>query len=197
MSRLLRWVLLPLALAGAVYVYPAPFLRPLGTYLVRFDPPVKSDCLFVLAGDFNGQRIMKAGDLYREGYAKRVFVSGAGFSYGVSEDALAIPFARSKGYEDVPFEGMMNRGRSTVSEVRDVKRKLQAAGCRSVLVVTSDFHTRRTGNILAREWGGAFEFRVTAAPTWDYEADRWWTDRTYQKTFFFEWTKTLADWIGL
>jgi uncharacterized SAM-binding protein YcdF (DUF218 family) len=197
LARRFRWLLLPLALAGGVYLFPGLFLRPLGTHLVRFDPPVKSDCLLALAGDANGQRIMKAGDLYREGYAKRVFVSGAGYTYGVSEDQLAIPFARSKGYTDVPFVGMLNRGRSTVTEVRDVKPKLQAAGCGSVLVITSDFHTRRTGNILAREWGTALPHRVTAAPSYDYDAERWWTDRNYQKTFFFEWTKTVADWIGL
>jgi hypothetical protein len=38
---------------------------------------------------------------------------------------------------------------------------------------------------------------MAAAPTRDYDVERWWMTRDMQKTFFFEWSKTLADWIGL
>lgn len=188
---------MPAAILVALWLFPGALLYPPGAFLVRADEPEKCDCLFVLAGDYNGQRIMKAAELYRQGMAPKVFVSGPAFRiYGRAEDELAVEFARANGESDVPFTGMKNAGRSTVSEARDVYGQLQAEGCRSVLVVTSNFHTRRAGNIVRREWPG-ITVRMVAAPTAEFDPDRWWQDRGYQKTFFFEWTKTLADWVGL
>ncbi len=196
MPSKIRWLFLTGVIAGGLYLYPGVVLYPLGSYLVRAEEPVKCDCLFVLAGDSHGQRILRAAELYRAGMAPNVFVSGPGSNYGYSEDELAIPFAKKNGAADVPFIGLPNNGRSTVSEGREVLSKLREAGCHSVLVVTSDFHTRRAGRILRRVWPD-LQVRVAAAPTVDFDVDRWWTERDYQKTFFFEWTKTVADWIGL
>lgn len=195
--RRFRWAILGTALlVAAVFFYPGPFLRPFGRYLVQADRPVHSDCLFVLAGDDYGDRILKAAELFRQGYADRIFVSGPRCCYGHTEDEMAIDFARRKGATDVPFTGLPNQGKSTVSEGIDVLPRLRAAGCGSVLVVTSDFHTRRAGRILRRVWPN-LQVRMAAAPAVEYDADRWWTTRNFQKTFFFEWSKTFADWMGL
>ncbi|MFN0104309.1 MAG: YdcF family protein [Bryobacteraceae bacterium] len=194
--RRLRWLVLIAAIVLALYLYPRPLLYPLGRYLVRAEEPVKCDCMFVLAGDPGGQRILRAAELYRLGMAPKVFVSGPEGTYGFTEDELAIPFAKKNGAADVPFAGLPNKGKSTVSEALDVLPRLRDAGCHSVLAVTSDFHTRRAGRILRRVWPD-ITVRMVSAPTVDYDVERWWTDRVQQKTFFFEWTKTVADWIGL
>lgn len=191
-----RFLIFVAALAAVAFFYPRPFLYPLGAYLVKVDEPVRCDCLFVLAGDNHGQRILRAAELFRAGMAAQVFISGPAGNYGYTDDELAISFAKKNGAADVPFVGLPNKGKSTVSEAREVRPRLVAAGCRSVLVVTSDFHTRRAGGILRREWPD-LQVRMASAPTVDYDVERWWTDRNYQKTFFFEWAKTVADWIGL
>ncbi len=184
------------ALAAGFYFFPQVVLYPLGAYLVDDSPPRKCDCLFVLAGDFRGQRVMHAAQLYREGLAPKLFVSGPAGVYGYTEDELAIGMARRRGATDVPFIGLPNNAVSTVSEARAVLPRIRTEGCRSVLVVTSNFHTRRAGRILRREWSG-IGVHMAAAPTDDYELHRWWRDRQQQKTFFFEWSKTFADWLGL
>ena len=191
-----RWALIALAIPAGIYLFPKPFLLPLGSYLIKTDDPAKCDCLFVLAGDSHGQRIMHAAELFRAGLAPKVFVSGPEGNYGFTEDELAIPFAKKNGAGDVPFVGWPNKGKSTISEGRQVFDRLKEAGCRSVLVVTSDYHTRRAGNILRRVWPG-IDIKVAAASTVEYDVNTWWNNRQYQKTFFFEWTKTVADWIGL
>ena len=196
MKSRFRWLALGIVILGGIYLYPRPLLYPLGLYLVKADEPAKSDCIFVLAGDAHGQRILRAAELYRAGMAPKVFVSGPEGNYGYTEDELAIPFAKKNGAADVPFTGWPNKGKSTLSEGREVLPRLEEAGCRSVLVVTSDFHTRRAGSILRRVWPN-LTVRMASAPTVDYDVNSWWQDRTYQKTFFFEWTKTVADWIGL
>jgi len=196
MKSSLRWAMLGLAVIAGLYLFPKPVLYPLGNFLIKTDEPAKCDCMFVLAGDSHGQRILRAAELFRAGLAPKVFISGPEGNYGFTEDELAIPFARKNGAVDVPFVGWPNKGKSTISEGRQVLDRLKAAGCRSVLVVTSDFHTRRAGSILRRVWPG-IDVKVAAAPTVDYDVNTWWTDRQYQKTFFFEWAKTVADWIGL
>ncbi len=195
--RVWRWlVVLLVGTSVGAWLAPGVVLAPVGRYLVESTPPVQSDCLFVLAGDFRGQRITTAAELYRKGMAKQIFVSGPAGAFDQTEDELAIPFARRRGYTDVPFVGWPNHGTSTVSEARELYPKLKAAGCKTVLVVTSDFHTKRAGRILRRIWTD-LDVRMTAAPTEDFDAEKWWTSRTYQKTLYMEWSKTFADWVGL
>lgn len=191
-----RWLIGLFLVLALAWFYPRAFLYPAGAYLEKTDPLAPADCLFVLAGDTRGQRILKAAELYRQGIAPRVLVSGPEGTYGYTEDELAIAFARKNGAEKVPFTGLPNKGTSTVSEGKELYPKMKEAGCRSVVVVTSNFHTRRAGRILRRVWPD-IDVRVAAAPTIDYEVEGWWTNRMHQKTFFFEWAKTVADWIGL
>lgn len=194
--RRYRWVILLLGTGIAVYLKPAPVLAPLGRALVQDEGPAKSDCLFVLAGDGFGKRVMRSVTLFREGYAPKVLVSGPHGSYGKTEDELSIAFARENGATDVAFVGVPNHATSTVTEAQEVLPVLREQGCRSVLVVTSDYHTRRAGRILRRHWPG-ITVRMTAAEAVDYHPDRWWQDRQSQKTFLLEWTKTFADWLGI
>jgi uncharacterized SAM-binding protein YcdF (DUF218 family) len=179
-----------------VYLFPGLFLRPLGQYLVEADSPVRSDCLFVLAGDLRGQRLNTATRLYKEGYAHRIFVSGPCCMFGRTEDEHAIEYARRKGHTEIPFQGLPMEAESTVTEARSAYAKLREAGCRSVLAVTSDYHTRRAGRVLRRYWPD-MQVRIVAAPSADYDAAHWWEHRRYQKTFLLEWTKTVTSWFGI
>ena len=183
--RRFRWLILLGLAAVGLYLYPAVVLAPLGRYLVLEDGAERCDCMFVLAGDQLGSRILKSAELYR-----------AGMVFGKTEDALAIAFARENGAADVPFIGLPNDGTSTISEGRLVYPVLREAGCGSVLVVTSNFHTRRAGNILRRVWPG-MRVRMVSAKTADYDPETWWTERVYQKVFLLEWTKTVTDWFGV
>lgn len=183
-------------LAFVVGLFPERVLPWPARYLVQADEVASCDCLFVLAGDFQGQRIAAAGDLFRKGLAPKIFVSGPQGIYGRSEDELAIAFAKQAGYADVPFQGLSHEAKSTKAEAALVLGSLREAGCKSVLVVTSDFHTRRAKRILMREWPG-LTVRMAGAPTKEFDSEHWWQDRNYQKTVYFEWSKTIADWIGL
>lgn len=180
----------------AVYLKPEIALAPLGRYLVNDEGPAKSDCLFVLAGDGYGKRVMRSVELFRQGYAPKVLVSGPHGAYGRTEDELSIEFARKNGATDVAFAGVTHAATSTVTEAALVLPKLREHGCRSVLAVTSDYHTRRAGRVLRRMWPG-IAVRMTAATAVDYDPDGWWRDRQSRKTFLLEWTKTVADWLGI
>lgn len=168
----------------------------MGSYLIRAEPPAPADLIVVLAGDFTGSRILKAGELVRQGYAPRALVSGPADLYGLYESDLAIRFAGTRGYSETNFVALPNHSKSTLEEAHDVINDLRRRGAHRIDLVTSNFHTRRAGGIyhlLASD----LEIHVIAASDKSFEPDRWWKTREGRKIFAIEWMKTAASWFGL
>lgn len=177
-------------------VFHAQVLGALGAYLVQADPPQKADAALVLAGDGWGYRILTAAQLDRDGFVPKVLVSGPDGAYGNHECDLAIPFAVKHGYPESYFVHMEHSARSTVSEAQAVLPVIRQMGLKRIIVVTSNFHTRRAGRIFRRLAPG-LTILVVAAPDESFTANGWWHNRDGQKTFVVEWEKTLANWVGL
>ncbi len=177
-------------------VFHTAILAALGGYLVSAGPPSQADIAVVLAGDSSGNRIVKAGDLVRAGYAPRALVSGPYGYYGFHESDLAIPFAEKAGYPASYFLALPNDSHSTKEEAEVVLQELRREGVHSFLLVTSDFHTRRAGRIY-RALAPDLRCIVVAAPDKYFSADGWWKNREGRKTFAIEWMKTVAEWFGL
>lgn len=195
-SRILRW-LLPLSIAAIALVLLRPLWLPaLAQYLVRSEAPVKADLIVVPAGDYFGNRILKACELLRGGHAPAALVSGPCCYYGQLESHLAIAFAERNGCPADRLISFPNDGTSTVSEAAAIVSELRRRNVGTFLVVTSNYHTRRTGRAYAR-FADRSTFRVVAAPDRYFRPEDWWRDREAQKIVFFEWSKTVATWIGL
>jgi uncharacterized SAM-binding protein YcdF (DUF218 family) len=150
--------------------------------------------ILVLAGDSRGNRIMKAAELVKQGYASNALISGPDGNYGFYECDLAIPFAVKAGFPDAYFLHLENTARSTRDEARIAAVELRRLGAHRVLIVTSDYHTRRAGKIY-REEVPDLDIHMVAAPDMYFTADGWWHNREGRKTLFFEWAKTLASWV--
>ena len=119
----MRKFLLGLAAAALIlYLAREPLLGALGSYLVKAQDPQKADMVLVLAGDGAGNRILKAAQLVRDGYAPKVLVSGPGGMYGQHECDLEIPFAVKAGYPDSYFIHFENNAHSTRDEAHDSQR---------------------------------------------------------------------------
>jgi len=73
---------------------------------------------------------------------------------------------------------------------------LRSAGAHRILLVTSDYHTRRAGKVFRRA-APDLEFIVVAAPDEDFSAGGWWRTRDGRKVALYEWMKTVADWFGI
>ncbi len=188
MKRLLFVGLFLAVLAvGAMLLAPA-----MGRYLVKAEEPVHADLIVVLAGDGFGHRILTAAELASQGYAPRVLVSGPDGLYGNHECDLAIPFAVKAGYPEAMFLHFEHRARSTGEETRLIGAKLHEMGVKKILLVTSDFHTRRAAKIF-RSLVPDVEVHVIAAPEEYFRPDSWWKNREGRKTFLLEWVKTVAE----
>jgi uncharacterized SAM-binding protein YcdF (DUF218 family) len=175
-------------------LFSSTLLGAMGSYLIRAEAPSKADIILVLAGDGRGDRILKAAELVKEGYAPQAIVSGPDGEYGYYECDLAIPFAVKAGYPESYFIHLENTARSTREEVRVAVVELRRRGAHRILIVTSDYHTHRAGRIY-REEAPDLDIHMIAAPDKYFSADGWWHNREGRKTFFFEWAKTLASWV--
>jgi len=156
------------------------------------DAPQPSDVIVVLAGE-TYYRPMHALELLHRGYARRVLIDvpAATTIYEFSQVQLAeryvhdLPEAASVGV--CPIEGL-----STRDESRDVEKCLAHNAASRVLIVTSDFHTRRSLSIFRREIRGR-SFTVAAAHDAAQFGTRWWTHRQWAKTCTEEWLR-LSWW---
>lgn len=193
--RLWLWVLSLAALVLAAVLH-ARILGALGAYLVQAGPPQKAGAALVLAGDAWGYRVLTAAQLDRDGFVPKVLVSGPDGAYGLHECDLAIPFAVKQGYPESYFVHMENSARSTVAEAQAILPVIRRMGIQRLIVVTSNFHTRRAGAIY-RRLAPDLTILMVAAPDKYFTADGWWHGREGEKTFLMEWEKTLANWIGL
>lgn len=192
-----RIILLSLAACALLAVlFHSAILRAAGSYLVRADAPRSADIAVVLAGDFSGNRILKAAELVRQGYAPQAIVDGPSGNYGFYESDLAIPFAEKKGFPAAYFIALPMLAHSTKEEAETVLPELRKRRVHTVLLVTSDYHTRRAGRIY-RALAPGLDFVVVAAPDQFFTAGAWWKNREGRKTFAIEWMKTVAEWFGL
>jgi uncharacterized SAM-binding protein YcdF (DUF218 family) len=177
-------------------VFHTAILRGLGDYLVRSEAPQKADIAVVLAGDSAGNRILKGAELVREGYAPQALVSGPSGLYGFYECDLAIAFAEKHGFPASYFVAVPNHSHSTKEEAAAILPELRRRGVHTVLLVTSDYHTRRAVGIYRAD-APEMRFIPIAAPDEYFSPQGWWKSREGRKTFAFEWIKTVSEWIGL
>jgi hypothetical protein len=160
-----------------------------GSFLL-VDAPRRSDVILVLAGE-TAQRPRRALELLGQGYARRVVldVPTSDDFYGTTLLELAekylqaLPQAASVSI--CPIAGL-----STKDESKDAEKCLQREGAKSVLIVTSDFHTRRALSIFRKEVR-AYEFSVAASHQETQFGTRWWTHRQWAKTFVDEWLRLI------
>jgi len=194
-SRRSRWFLAIAVLIVVCLVTSHFWLTALGTFLIKAGDPAPADIVVVLAGDYVGNRILTAAELVRKGIAPQALVSGPADFYSLHESDLSIPFAVRHGYPESYFVAFPNDGRSTVDEARAVIAELRKRNAHRIDIVTSDYHTRRAGNIY-RSQAGDLEFHMVAAPDRYFHAESWWKDREGRKIFVVEWMKTVATWTG-
>jgi uncharacterized SAM-binding protein YcdF (DUF218 family) len=182
-----------LALAAATHSW---WLAALGRLLVRDEGPAHADIAVVLAGDYYGNRVVRAAELVKQGYVPNVLVSGPHMLYGFYECDLEIPFAVKRGYPESWFVRSPNQALSTREESAAILADLRRRGVHRFLLVTSDYHTARAARIYRRA-APDLDMRVVAAPDEYFRADGWWRNREGRKIFLVEWMKTVANALGM
>ncbi len=175
------------AFFALVYLLRHPLLRAAGEFWVVEDSLQTSDAILLLSDDnFQSDRASRAAELYRAGWAPRVVASGRQLR---PYAGLAEFMRRDLVERGVPGDAVIvfpHRADNTRDEALAVKPLVVERGWRRVLVVTSNYHTRRARYIYRRVFGPAIDVRVAAANDHGYEPDHWWQSRRGFKLFFRE-----------
>jgi hypothetical protein len=181
-------------LAGVLIVIFAGFAANAGRMLV-VDAPERSDVILVLAGETD-RRSARALQLLDQGYGRRVMldVPAAATVYKTSEMQLA-----EKYIQGLPQAAAVRicaiEGLSTREESHEAEKCLAGEEGNRVLIVTSEFHTRRALSIFRHEVRGK-SFSVAVVRDETQFGTRWWTHRQWAKTCVEEWTRMLW-WTGV
>jgi len=180
-----RWPWLILVLAGVTL-----FVVEAGRILV-VNAPQKSDLIVVLAGETD-RRPALALDLLHQGYAPRILldVPASTRIYDATLTQIAADYARK-----LPVGSQIAicpiAGLSTRDESRDLATCLRGEpGATRILLVTSDYHTRRALSIFRHEVRGKY-FSIAAAHDDSQFGVRWWTHRQWAKICLDEWLRVI------
>jgi uncharacterized SAM-binding protein YcdF (DUF218 family) len=196
----------PIAFGAALYALRVPILGEAGQLLVVSSSPVPADVLVVMRGDETRfERTLTAADLFHAGYARRVYVSSAlndlpgtelqrrGVKVTSPQEAIASILLQ----RDVPCAGIWldgsQPGGGTLGEARRLSAVMINRNLASALIVTSWFHTRRTGWIMDRALGRAGrKFTIVTAHS-RTGPHNWWTFRYSAVTVLEEFFKLGAQ----
>jgi|SRR5579883_141593 uncharacterized SAM-binding protein YcdF (DUF218 family) len=190
------WLAAAGLMALALAIFHSALLGACGDFLVKAEPPRNADLAVVLAGDFSGSRVTTAAELVREGYAPKALLSGPYGVYGYYESELALGFAEKQGFPASYFESFHHHALSTREEAAAIIPELRRRGAKTILLVTSDYHTRRAAKLF-RAAAPDLTFIAVAAPDEYFSPHGWWRDRQGRKTFAIESMKTVAEWLGM
>lgn len=153
------------------------------------DTPEKVDVIIMLGGGDKG-RMEKAAELYHQGYAEYVMITPE------SEDiyAQSTEFALELGIpEDAIIEEY--KATSTYTNAIESLKLMDEYGFDSALVVTSDYHLKRSKMIYDRVNDGQYELTYIAALGADGET---WKERSYaDRIWFTEFYKLWGYRLGL
>jgi uncharacterized SAM-binding protein YcdF (DUF218 family) len=151
--------------------------------------PRKSDVIVVLAGETD-RRPARGLELLDQGYAPRLILDVPAETkiYQWSQAELARKYV-----EGLPQAGAITvcpiSGHSTRGEAQDVVRCLQGVNARSILLVTSDYHTRRALSIFSQV--SPRDYSIAAAFDDREFGAQWWRHREWAKVNFEEWLKLI------
>ena len=160
-----------------------------GKFLV-IDDPQRADAILVLAGETD-HRPARALELLSQEYAPRVVldVPADELVFGSSLLQFAQNWANAQPQSHA-LSICAIHGLSTKAEAQEAAQCLHKEGARSVLIVTSDYHTRRALSQFHKE-APDFTFHVAAAYDPTQFGVRWWQHRQWAKTNFDSWLRLL------
>jgi len=171
-----------------LYLVSGSLLTLSGQWLVLDEQPVRSDGIVVLyTGVDYYPRLIQAAELYEKGYAPKVVING-------DRKTDVLRGLEDRGFEpccpwyedDVRILGILGVKREavlpvsaedaydTVSEAEAVGGDLVRRGYRTVIVTTSESHTRRAAFIWRNLFKDRLTVRVVAAATDPYDPAGWW-----------------------
>jgi uncharacterized SAM-binding protein YcdF (DUF218 family) len=172
------------ALCALLYFARHPIMRYGAESWVVDEPAPHADAIVVLGDDnFYADRATHAAELYRQGVAGIVAASGrrlrpnAGLSELMEHDLV------ERGVPKEKIVRLAHDADSTSEEALALAHFAEERKWKSVVVVTSNYHTRRARYIFQKVFPAGIAVSVASARDGDFDPQRWWEKRKSTKLF--------------
>jgi uncharacterized SAM-binding protein YcdF (DUF218 family) len=180
-------LLFVVVLCVVVYVARQPILRFAAASWIVNEPAAHADAIVVLGDDnFYGDRATQAAQMFRQGVAPVVVASGrrlrptAGISELIEHDLI------ERGVPKEKVERFAHDAENTREEAVALRRLAREKGWKSIVVVTSNYHTRRVRYIFQKVFPPGVEVSVASARDGSFDTEHWWERRKSVKDFLGE-----------
>jgi uncharacterized SAM-binding protein YcdF (DUF218 family) len=204
------------ALAGLIFfgILTGKLFNCLGSFVIAENKPERSDVIVVLhTGVEYYPRLIEAADLFSKGLADTIIINGnrktdvlrelerKGFEPCCSWDEDFISILSLLG---VPRNKVISVSAEdvyeTVGEAEVVGAQVIQKGYKSMILVTSKYHTKRAGHIWSEMYEGKLSVCSVGARTDPFDASRWWKDgrqirwlmAEYGAWIYYYWKKAAA-----
>lgn len=158
-------VVLALAIAGLIY-----FSENVQKIFVYSQPPEPADVILILGGWDSKFRVEHGVDLYKGGYASKILIS-EGFSICEIKAAdIMKEYAQKLG---VPANDILieKDSQDTEENATMVKNILDAHGFKKIILVTADYHSRRSAKVFSNVLGP--DYQIISNPAIIYGQEDW------------------------
>lgn len=161
-----------------LYLARHSIFRVVGEGWVVEDTLERSDAILVLSDDnFYADRATRASQVYRQGLGAIVVASGrrlrpyAGISELIEHDLIERGVPKDK------ILRVAHDSDNTREEAQALAQVAKQKKWRSVIVVTSNYHTRRARYIFSHIFPEDVRIRITGAQDNNFDPERWWEKR--------------------
>lgn len=200
-----KFLIILLALI-AIWIFAAPYLA---TNLIIEKPLEKADVIFVLGGSsVYFERTRKAAELYKKGVSEKIYLTDDGGRGGWSQKENRNPtFAElaknelvKNGVPAEKIEILQPQVTGTIYEARILADTAKSKNVKTVLLVTSAYHTRRAFWIcdkILRENNTEISLGIVSPDTGidTPKPQIWWLSPNGWNFVAGEYVKSLAYWV--
>jgi uncharacterized SAM-binding protein YcdF (DUF218 family) len=185
-GRLAGLVFLAMVALG-LFFFRFSIMRAAGEWLVVSDSLQPSNAIVMLSGDdVRGDRAARAAQLFKDGWAPVVVASGSQIRSYLSEADIEMHDLTADGVPRNAILPLRQQALYTLQESRDLLQLCRRQHWTRIIVVTSNFHTRRARYIFEHVFPRSISVRVTPAADAGFQPDKWWETRQGMKTFVRE-----------
>ena len=191
MRRLLLLLLVVVLAVVLIDGLRRPPLNAVGRFLIVQDRLDRADVIIVLSGGRGDERVRQAADLYHQGYAPLVLLSGGEEMAGISVPEMLRRQALALG---IPPEALLSEpdSTSTADQARFLRPLLEPRGVRRAIIVTSSYHSRRTRYLFRKGFqGSGIDLRVYPVQRDLFNPDGWWTREQDTESLVLEYIKLI------
>jgi len=165
--------------------------------LIKADPDsIGADAIVVVSGD--NDRMKHAIDLYKQGYAPKLILSG-GAKEGFTSDAKTMQLEASRSGISNEVVILEEKANNTYENTLFTKEIVKSQGFKSLILVTSPYHQRRVYETFKSVFRGSdVTFQNSPSIYSSWKADSWWksekeTNLTQEEIIKTLWAKLTGN----